>query len=65
MTDNSYWGTVLQANFVGQLLRYVIAVERGGTIFVKEHNRGQEIQSPGRRVRIGWNCEDARVVSGS
>ncbi|MCX5839589.1 MAG: ABC transporter ATP-binding protein [Deltaproteobacteria bacterium] len=62
VTDNCYTGTVLEANFVGQLLRYTVAVENGGTIFLKEHNCGQDIKGPGSCIRIGWNHEDCQVV---
>lgn len=62
MTDNRYHGTVVEAGFVGQLLRYKIAVGNKDTIFVKEHNRGQAIQMPGEKIWIGWNHEDALIV---
>jgi spermidine/putrescine ABC transporter ATP-binding subunit len=61
-TDNCYNGNVLEASYSGQLLRYTIGVENGGSIFVKEHNRGQPIQKLGEKIRVGWNFEDALVV---
>ena len=62
ITDNRYHGSVIEAGFVGQLLRYKIAVENKDTLFVKEHNRGQAIQMPGEKIWIGWNHEDALIV---
>jgi putative spermidine/putrescine transport system ATP-binding protein len=60
--DNVFAGKVWESSYVGDLIRYVIDVDRGGNIILKEHNRGQSIQSPGQLVRIGWNAEDALVV---
>jgi putative spermidine/putrescine transport system ATP-binding protein len=60
--ENCLTGIVIEANFVGEKLRYRIEVERGGTLFLKEHNRGQEIQMPGKRVRLGWNRQDSIIV---
>jgi len=60
--DNDYLGTILEANFVGQLVRYTIAVENGGKLFLKEYNQGQTIHSPGQKIRFGWNNEDALII---
>ena len=60
--DQCFSGVVIEASFVGQLLRYKVAVDNGGLIFLKEHNRGQGIKTPGSHISIGWNKEDSQVV---
>lgn len=60
--DNCFDGHIWEASYVGDMIRYIIEVEALKRITVKEHNRGQEIEAPGSKVRIGWNLKDALIV---
>lgn len=60
--DNRFEGDVWEASYVGNMIRYIIDVEALDRITAKENNRGQEIEPPGSKVRIGWNREDALIV---
>ena len=60
--DNCFKGTVWEASYVGEMIRYIIDIDGGERIIIKEHNVGQTIESPGSNVSIGWGCKDALIV---
>jgi putative spermidine/putrescine transport system ATP-binding protein len=60
--DNCFTGTVWEASYVGEMIRYIIDIPNGEQIGVKEHNIGQSIESPGNEIAVGWGCEDALIV---
>jgi len=60
--DNCFMGTVSEASYVGNMIRYLLDLDGGERILLKEPNGGQGIEIPGRKVRVGWNWQDALIV---
>ena len=60
--ENCFTGTVWEASYVGEMIRYIVDMHNGEQIVVKEHNIGQNIESPGHKIAIAWRCEDALIV---
>jgi ABC-type Fe3+/spermidine/putrescine transport system ATPase subunit len=60
--DNAFAGTVSEASYVGNIIRYIIDLDGGDKILLKEPNGGQGIHVLGKKVSVGWNWQDGIVV---
>jgi spermidine/putrescine ABC transporter ATP-binding subunit len=60
--ENRLSGTVWEASYIGELIRYIVDFGGGKQMILKEHNIGQTIAAPGSRICISWRCSDALVV---
>lgn len=55
-------GKVTEAIYVGNSIRYVVALQGGGQIVVREQNQGPAKVRPGDSVGLTWRSEDAKII---
>jgi putative spermidine/putrescine transport system ATP-binding protein len=59
-------GTVQEVAYLGAVTRYVVALDRGGTLTVLKQNletsAEQALGERGRRVRLTWRAEDESTL---
>jgi spermidine/putrescine ABC transporter ATP-binding subunit len=59
--DNRVAGTVAEATYLGETIRYRIALERGGEIALRWPAEGERL-APGTSLELGWSAAEMTAV---
>ncbi len=59
--DNRVSGTVAEATYLGETIRYRVALERGGEIVLRWPAEGERL-APGARLELGWSAAEMTAV---
>jgi putative spermidine/putrescine transport system ATP-binding protein len=61
--DNLFYGTIKEAVYLGETIKYVIVLEGGEELVVKSQNMESGIlEETGKRISIGWSREHCLIV---
>jgi hypothetical protein len=59
--ENQVAGTVAEATYLGETVRYRVTLEGGGEIVLRWPAEGERL-SPGTRLELGWPASDMTAV---
>jgi len=63
--SNKLEGKVISSSFLGEYVRYLIQIEDGMVIRMKQQAGNDYIRSPGEKVTVAWQAKDMRIVTDS
>jgi ABC-type Fe3+/spermidine/putrescine transport system ATPase subunit len=60
--DAALEGTIIEASFLGAMVRYIVEAADGTRHMAEEAVEGRTMRDPGAAVGLSWRAEDAMIL---